>query len=183
MNADREPYITLTNPLPGIVGLAAFKAETGAMIAAFAHHVLRGPSSLTPGEREVIAAYVSSGNETYFCAHTHAAVARHLIGPQVGQVVTSVEDAPVSDKVRALMRIADKVRRSGLEVTPDDVEAARQAGASDEDVHDAVLVAAAFCMFNRYVDGLAAVTPRDDALYDQIGQQLARNGYRPGPAG
>jgi uncharacterized peroxidase-related enzyme len=170
----RGPFITLPNEMPGIVSLMAFKPETGEKLGAFVQQILRGPSSLTPGEREVIAGYVSSKNETYFCAHAHAAAARHL-GEDVGQVVDSVD--AFGDKMRALLAIAEKVRRSGLEVTAADVDAARDAGASDEDIHDTVLVAAAFCLFNRYVDGLGAITPRDDAVYDGIGAMLAAGGY------
>jgi uncharacterized peroxidase-related enzyme len=179
-DAMRGPFITLPNEMPGIVSLMAFKPETGAKLGAFVQQLLRGPSSLTPGEREVIAALVSSKNGTYFCAHTHAATARHLIEggtESVGQTIDSVEAAPVSDKMRALLRIAEKVQDSGLAVTQADVDAAREAGAADEDIHDTVLVASAFCLFNRYVDGLGAITPRDDAIYDGIGQMLASQGY------
>jgi uncharacterized peroxidase-related enzyme len=176
----RGPFIALPNEMPGIVSLIAFKPETGEKLRAFIHQIMRGHSSLTPGEREVIAALVSSRNETYFCAHTHAAAARHLIegGTEtVGQVIDSVDAVPVSDKMRALLAIVEKVTRSGLDVTEDDISAARAAEATDEDIHDAVLVAAAFCLFNRYVDGLGAITPRDDQIYDNIGQMLAAGGY------
>jgi uncharacterized peroxidase-related enzyme len=176
----RGPFIDLPNPMPGIVGLMNFKPDTGAKLTAFVQQILRGPSSLTPGEREVIAALVSSRNNTYFCAHTHAAVARHLIeggSGSIGQTVDSIDAAPVSDKMRALLGIAEKVTRSGLDVTQADIDGARTVGATDEDIHDTVLVASAFCLFNRYVDGLAAITPRDDAIYDGIGQMLAAQGY------
>jgi uncharacterized peroxidase-related enzyme len=178
----REPFIALPHQMPGIVSLMDFKPDTGAKLAAFVQQLLRGPSTLSAAEREVIAALVSSRNETYFCANTHAAVARQLLGidASAGRTFDSADDAPVSDKMRALLRIAEKVTRSGLDVTQQDVDAARDAGANDEDIHDCVLVAAAFCMFNRYVDGLAAITPRDDAVYDAIGGMLAANGYARG---
>lgn len=85
--------------------------------------------------------------------------------------------APLTDRMRALLAIAGKVQQSGKDVTPSDVDVARAAGAGDEDIHDTVLVAAAFCMFNRYVDGLATSTPTDPAVYEMIGQHLAENGY------
>jgi uncharacterized peroxidase-related enzyme len=178
----RGPFIELTSPMPGIVALQDFKPETGEKLNAFVHQILRGPSSLTPGEREVIAGYVSTLNETHFCAHCHSAAARHLLGenmPPVGQTVDSIDAVPVSDKMRALLRIAEKVQQSGLAVTEADIAAARDAGANDEDIHDTVLIAAAFCFFNRYVDGLAAPTPQGAEIYDAIGALLAAQGYDP----
>ncbi|MGK8523732.1 carboxymuconolactone decarboxylase family protein [Nocardia asteroides] len=177
---DRAPFIDVPGDLPGIRGLFAFKPATGTALSEFAQVLLRGSSPLTPGERETIAAYVSSRNETYFCTQSHAATAAALVEggrDLVYAVIADVDSATIDPKLRALLRIADKVRRSGLEVTPQDVENARAAGAGDEDVHDAVLIAAAFCMFNRYVDGLATVAPREPATYEQIGGMLATAGY------
>ncbi|WP_069163457.1 carboxymuconolactone decarboxylase family protein [Nocardia altamirensis] len=178
----REPFIDVPPDVPGIRGLFAFKPETGAALSGFAQQLLRGPSPLTPGERETIATFVSSRNNTYFCTQSHAATAALLVDggrATIDAVIDDVETAAVDPKLRALLRIADKVRESGLDVTGEDVAAARAAGAKDEDIHDAVLVAAAFCMFNRYVDGLAAITPRDPAAYEQMGQRLAGSGYLP----
>jgi len=87
------------------------------------------------------------------------------------------ESAPVSSKLKALLNIAGKVQQGGKNVTNDDVTRARAAGATDTEIHDAVLIAAAFCMFNRYVDGLATLTPTDHAAYDQMGQRMAKQGY------
>ena len=85
--------------------------------------------------------------------------------------------ANISDKLRALLAIADKVRRDGRLVTDDDVQIAREAGADDKAIHDTVLIAAMFSMFNRYVDGLATWTPHDSAVFEAIGQRLATQGY------
>jgi uncharacterized peroxidase-related enzyme len=180
------PHIGVPEELPGILGLLAFKPETAATINAFTQQLLRGPSSLTPGEREIIAAAVSRRNECRFCSMSHTAAAHEVTGDRelVDAVLTDPASAPVGDKMRALLAVAAKVQGSGLDVTDDDIAAARAAGASDEDLHDTVLVAAAFCMFNRYVDGLAANTPTDPAMYEMIGRELADNGYRsPGPPG
>ncbi|MEV6321277.1 carboxymuconolactone decarboxylase family protein [Nocardia sp. NPDC051787] len=177
---DREPFIDVPGDLPGIRGLFAFKPETGAALSEFAQTLLRGSSPLSPGERETIAAYVSSRNKTYFCTQSHAATAAVLVEggrDAIDAVIDDVESAAIDPKLRALLRIADKVRQSGLDVTHEDVENARAAGAKDEDIHDAVLVAAAFCMFNRYVDGLATIAPRERSTYEQIGQLLATAGY------
>jgi uncharacterized peroxidase-related enzyme len=162
------------------LGLLAFKPDTAATISTFTQQLLRGPSSLTPGEREIIAAVVSRRNECQFCAKAHTAAAEQVTGDPdlVDAVLGDPASAPVGEKMRALLAVAAKVQSSGLDVTADDIDAARAAGASDEDLHDAVLVAAAFCMFNRYVDGLAANTPTDPAVYDFIGRNLAENGYQ-----
>ena len=175
------PYISVPEELPGILGLLAFKPETAATMSAFTQQLLRGPSSLTPGEREIIAAVVSRRNECRFCAMSHTAAAEQVTGvPElVNAVIRDPASAPVSEKMRTLLAVASKVQSSGLDVTADDIAAARAAGASDEDLHDTVLVAAAFCMFNRYVDGLAANTPTDSVTYEMIGRELADNGYRP----
>jgi uncharacterized peroxidase-related enzyme len=174
------PHISVPEELPGIVGLLAFKPATAATVAAFTQQLLRGPSSLTPGEREIIAALVSRRNECQFCAMSHTAAAQQITGDPdlVDAVIRDPASAPVGEKMRALLTVAAKVQGSGLDVTAADIAAARAAGASDEDLHDAVLVAAAFSMFNRYVDGLAANTPTDSATYEIIGRDLADNGYR-----
>ena len=174
------PHIDVPEELPGILGLLAFKPETAATVSAFTQQLLRGPSSLTPGEREIIAAVVSRRNDCRFCASSHTAAAHQVTGDRalVDAAIDDPASAPIGDKMRALLAIAAKVQRSGLDVTAEDMAAARSAGASDEDLHDTVLVAAAFCMFNRYVDGLAANTPTDPAVYEMIGRELADNGYR-----
>jgi len=75
------------------------------------------------------------------------------------------------------LQIAGKVQQSGKTVTPDDIDNARDHGATDKDIHDTVLIAAAFCMFNRYVDGLASNTPIDLSTYPLRAKQVAENGY------
>jgi uncharacterized peroxidase-related enzyme len=144
-----------------------------------AHILLHEPNSLTPGERELIATYVSSQNDCYFCQTSHgAAAASHLGGEDVvRRVKTDFESAPVSPKLKTLLAIAGKVQRDGKLVTHEDVERARREGASDLEIHDTVLIAAAFCMYNRYVDGLDSWQPRDPGMYAQMGQHLAEHGY------
>ena len=142
--------------------------------------LLRGPSSLTSGEREMIATLVSDRNDCHFCQASHRAAAAHHLGGDyaiVDAVKRDFQTAPVSAKLKTLMAIAAKVQESGKQVTASDIERARSAGATDIEIHDAVLIAAAFSMFNRYVDGLATFTPRDDAAYDEMGQRMALEGY------
>jgi uncharacterized peroxidase-related enzyme len=174
------PHIALPPELPGITSAFAFRPETAKPMRELAETLLRGPNTLTSAERETIAAYVSSRNDCHFCQASHsAAAAHHMDGcyDVVDAVKRDPASAPVTPKLRALLGIAAKVQQSGKQVTAGDIEAARGAGATDVEIHDAVLIAAAFCMFNRYVDGLATLTPTDPALYDQMGQRMAREGY------
>lgn len=172
-------YIDTKNDEPGIRELLTFRPETAAPLLGLAQQLLRGPSSLTSTERELIAAVTSHENNCFFCHNSHAAAANALAndGDYVKKVLDDPEAAGVSKKVQALLVIARHVARSGRSVTPALIESARAAGASDQEIHDGVLVAAAFCMFNRYVDGLGARTPQDPAAYVQMGQMLATAGY------
>jgi uncharacterized peroxidase-related enzyme len=172
-------HIAIPEGLPGISGGFVFRPETAKPMRELAHVLLHEPNSLTPGERELIATYVSSQNDCYFCQTSHgAAAACHLGGDDVvKQVKTDFESAPVSPKLKALLAIAGKVRQDGKLVTAEDVERARREGASDIEIHDTVLIAAAFCMYNRYVDGLDTCQPRDAGMYAQMGQHLAEHGY------
>jgi uncharacterized peroxidase-related enzyme len=174
-------HISLPSGIPGIVGPMMLYPETERPLNALAEVLLRGESSLSSADRELIAAYVSARNECVFCSRAHAAVSRHLYGTDrralVDQVLADPDSAPIDEKLRALLAIAGKVQKGGLEVRPEDIERARGAGADDKAIHDTVLIAAAFCMFNRYVDGLATWTPEEPAIYDRIGEDLATRGY------
>lgn len=174
------PHIDLPKELPGISAGLAYRPETAKPLRELAHVLLHEPNSLTPGERELIATYVSSQNDCYFCQTSHGAAAASHLGEAntVKQVKTDFTQAPISEKLKRLLAIAGKVQQGGKHVTAEDVEAARQQGATDLEIHDTVLIAAAFCMYNRYVDGLATWQPRDEAMYAQMGQQLASHGYR-----
>jgi uncharacterized peroxidase-related enzyme len=174
------PHIKLPDGAPGILGPMIAYPETQKHLSALAEALLRGPSSLTSAERELIATYVSSGNECQFCTQSHAAAARVHYGEErrvVDQVLANPHAAPVPGKLKALLVIADKVRRDGRLVTASDVERARAEGADDKAIHDTVLIAAAFCMFNRYVDGLETWSPSDPAAYEESGLRLANQGY------
>ena len=174
------PHIPLQEDLPGIRGLVAFRPDTGRALYELAEALLRSESTLPSADRELIAAYVSSRNECRFCTASHAAASRHLHAERaalVDAVIRDLESAPVDAKLRALLVIAGKVQRSGRLVTAEDVEAARTAGASDREIHDTVLIAAAFSMFNRYVDGLATWAPEDPQAYAEMGKRMAEQGY------
>jgi uncharacterized peroxidase-related enzyme len=169
------PHIDLP-PLPGIAGLLAGHPETAGPLNSLAEALLRGPSPLTAAQRETIAAYVSRRNGCSFCAETHGAVARQLTRDD-GAGPAGDELAETDPRMGALLAIAEKVRVDGRSVTTDDVAQARAAGADDRAIHDTVLIAAAFSMFNRYVDGLSTLTPDDPAMYERRARVLAENGY------
>jgi uncharacterized peroxidase-related enzyme len=173
-------HIAVPEGVPGIRSLVMFRPETGQHLYALAQVLLRGESPLAQAERELIASYVSSQNECKFCMNSHAAASRYLFKdrkPVVDLVLDNYHTAPISDKLKALLKIAGKVQQSGKAVTTEDVTEARKHGANDRDIHDTVLIAATFCMFNRYVDGLASLTPTDPAEYEPMGKRLGENGY------
>ncbi len=173
-------HITLHAGLPGILGPMAFRPETAKPLNELAEVLLRGSSTLSRADRELIATYVSSLNDCTFCKRSHGAVASYHLGG-AAELVESVERdpaaAPVSDKLKALLAIAGHVQQGGGRVSEDDIRRARKCGASDTELHDVVLIAAAFCMYNRYVDGLATWTPTENEVYREAGARLAQEGY------
>jgi len=174
------PHISLPEGYPGISSGFVFRPETAKPMRELAHVLLHGPSTLSPGERELIATYVSSRNDCYFCQSSHAAAAAAHMGKDWGlveQVTQDYAQADVSEKLKALLTIAGKVQQGGKHVSAEDVARARELGASDVEIHDTVLIAATFCMFNRYVDGLATWQPEDPAMYASMGEHLATHGY------
>jgi uncharacterized peroxidase-related enzyme len=174
------PHIALPEGLPGISAGFAFRPETAKPMRELAHILLHEPNSLTPGERELIATYVSSQNDCYFCRTSHGAAAAAHFGDDeiVKRVKADFQHADISDKLKALLVIAGKVQKGGKNVTPEDVQNARDQGATDLEIHDTVLTAAAFCMYNRYVDGLGTWQPQDESMYAAMGKHLATEGYR-----
>jgi len=157
-----------------------FRPETAKPMNELVDVLLRGPSTLSPGERELIATYVSAENDCRYCQTIHGAIAAHHLGGDeeiVRRVKQDFEQAEVSEKLKALLHIAGKVQIGGKNVTPEDIERARRQGATDLEIHDTVLIAAMFCMCNRYVDGLATWAPDDPEFYRQRAALVATNGY------
>lgn len=179
------PYITLEAHLPGITGLLEYRKDTAAPIRELTQILLRGPSALTEAERELIATVVSYKNECTFCCTAHTAAADILLGEQdtAAKVKEDIATAPVSEKMKTLLTIATLVQQAGKSVTAIAVQNAKDAGATDIEIHDTVLIAALFCMYNRYVDGLATVTPTDAVFYKGLGERLKTNGYNRLPQG
>ena len=172
-------HIQLSPGLPGIRGLLAFRPETARPIGELADLLLHAPNTLSPGDRELIAAYVSKLNDCAYCHASHAAIAACHLQDEllVASVMLDPEAAPISTKLKALLAVAGRVQQGGRQVRPEDITRARQEGATDMEIHDTVLIAAAFCMFNRYVDGLDTLTPTDPDGYRQRARFAADHGY------
>lgn len=173
-------YINIPEGLPGIRGPMAFRPETAKPLNELAEILLRSESTLTRGERELIATYVSYLNDCFFCQNAHGGIAQHYLQCDVSfiqRVKNNFEEADISEKLKALLKIAENVQKGGKHVTIEQIEKAKSLGATDLEIHDTVLIAAAFCMFNRYVDGLGTSAPTDINFYVNRGKQRAEEGY------
>ena len=173
-------HINLPEGLPGIRGPMVFRPETAKPLNQLAEVLLRSDNTLSRGERELIATYVSSLNDCFFCQNAHGGIAQHYLKCDmsfIDQVKTDYHTTAISDKLKSLLSIAASVQKGGKNVTAGQIDKARSFGATDLEIHDTVLIAAAFCMFNRYVDGLGSWAPQDREIYVKRGKQRAEEGY------
>ncbi len=184
------PHIELESHLPGITGLLEYRKDTAAPIRDLTQLLLRGPSTLTEAERELIATIVSHGNQCRFCTTAHTAAVDALLGEELlgenttaSMVKKDIATAPVSDKMKALLNIAALTGKNGKLVTTGDVEKAKAAGATDIEIHDTVLIAALFSLYNRYVDGMATAMPEDVSYFGVLADRLVNHGYTRLPQG
>ncbi|HEY6901944.1 MAG TPA: carboxymuconolactone decarboxylase family protein [Puia sp.] len=175
------PHISLTEGLPGIRGPMAFSPATARPLNELAEVLLRDDNNtLTRGERELIGAYVSSLNDCFYCQNVHGALAGHYLNldmQAIDAIKQRYESTPISEKLKALLSIAGSVQKGGKHVTVDQIERARAEGATDKEIHDTVLISAAFCLYNRYVDGLATWAPQDRQVYIERAPRRAAEGY------
>ncbi|MDR3713706.1 MAG: carboxymuconolactone decarboxylase family protein [Puia sp.] len=174
-------HIDLKNELPGIRGPMAFSPSTAKPLNALAEVLLRDDdNTLTRGERELIGTYVSSLNDCFFCQNIHGALAGHYLQADMAYIDAVKKDyvsTTISDKLKALLAIAAAVQKGGKSVSEEAISQARSFGATDKEIHDTVLIAAAFCMYNRYVDGLATWAPSDRQFYIDRAPRRAEEGY------
>src|SRR5665213_665211 len=177
------PHIHLPEGYPGIRSLFMYSPSTAHPLNLLVQTLLHDPetSTLTPGERELIAAYTSGLNRCKYCSSTHGAIAKHQLGGNAAVVNDILHDdisnAEISDKLKALLQVAAKVQKDGKSVLKEDIENAKAHHATDKEIHDTVLIAAAFCMFNRYVDGLGTWAPEDRQVYVDRAPIRAAEGY------
>lgn len=173
-------HIELPEGLPGIRGPMALRPEMAKPLNEFAEVLLRADNSLTRGERELIATHVSYLNDCFFCQNAHGGLAQHYLQcdlEQMDKMKMDPSSAPISEKLKALLAIAGSVQKGGKHVTKEQVEKAKSLGATDIEIHDTVLIAAAFCMFNRYVDGLGTWAPEDRMFYVNRAKARAEEGF------
>jgi uncharacterized peroxidase-related enzyme len=197
LRADQEPIVGGLPDVPGIGVAMRLTPGLGLHLRGLADELLVNPfpgASLTRAERELIAMSVSAGNDCYFCMDSHGAFATVLLrdggeaSPEalVEQLKSGAHDA-LDERMRALLAIAEIVRRDPLLLTAEDVQRAIDAGACDADVQLAVLIASAFSMYNRMVDGLRARTPGSIDAFLARATEIARQGYSapsaPSPSG
>lgn len=174
-------HIELHNELPGIRGLMMYRPETARPMNELAEILLRNDdNSLSRGERELIGTYVSYLNDCFFCQNVHGALAGHYLQCDIDKmdaIKQNADGSDLTDKMKALLRVAAKVQQGGKQVRQEDIDHARKTGATDREIHDTVLIAAAFCMFNRYVDGLNTWAPQDRNVYLERAPRRAAEGY------
>lgn len=179
------PHIPIEEHLPGITGLLEYRKDSAQPIRELTQFLLRGPSTLTEAERELIATIVSYNNQCKFCTTAHTAAADKLLGEcdTTAAIKADISTAPVSEKMKALLTIAKQVQQSGKAVTAESIAKAKNAGATDIEIHDTVLIAALFCLYNRYVDGLSTRLPESNDYYNTLAERLVTNGYNRLPQG
>ncbi|MEY4902636.1 MAG: hypothetical protein RLZZ292_451 [Bacteroidota bacterium] len=172
-------HITLENHLPGVTGLLEFRKDTAEPLRELTQILLRGASTLSEAEREMIATMVSYRNECVFCCTSHTAAADAYLGENdtLDAIKNNLQTAPLSDKMKALLTIAGQVQENGKNVTTEAIEKAKSLGASDMELHDTVMIAALFSFYNRYVDGLGTFAPSNPTYYKEMGERLRDNGY------
>lgn len=174
-------FINLENDLPGIRGPMQYSPETGKALNELAEILLHDDNNtLSRGEREMIGAYVSSLNDCFYCQNVHGALAQYYFNADE-QFIESIKkdfmSAAIPPKLKALLSIAESVQKGGKNVTSKQIEDAKNLGVTDKEIHDTVLIAAAFCMFNRYVDGLNTWAPPDYQTYLDRAPMRAKDGY------
>ncbi len=174
-------HIDLGNDLPGIRGLMVYRPETAKPLNELVELLLRDDNNtLSRGERELIATYVSSLNDCFFCQNVHGSFAGYYLQCDIHQIDSIKKDfisTDISEKMKALLSIAGAVQIGGKQVSVEQIEEARNRGATDREIHDTVLIAAAFCMYNRYVDGLGTWAPQDRQFYIDRAPMRAAEGY------
>jgi uncharacterized peroxidase-related enzyme len=185
--AQEEPIVGGLPDAPGITAAIRLTPGLGIHLRGLADELLVHDfpgATLSRAEREMIAAATSAANDCFFCMDSHAAHATALLERGGATEFVPVLDEiklgsfeRLDDKMRALIEIAGKVRREARDLTAADVAVAQAAGATDADVQLAVLIAAAFSMYNKMVEGFRAKTPPNVEVYRGRAAEIADHGY------
>ncbi len=170
--------IQLNNDFEGIKSLLVYKKSTGRVLTDLAESLLVGPSPLDRVERETIAAYVSYLNNCDYCFKAHCAIVQDFSSNEmdIPTMFASPDTSSASEKVKVLLKIAKEIQEGSTGLPEELVDRARRVGLCDESIHDTVLIASAFCMYNRYVDGLKVKLPQKER-YNVLAKHL-KNGYK-----
>ena len=174
---------------PDIASMAAlnnYRPDVYAILGPLGEYLLHTPTlGLSCADREIIAAFVSSLNGCAYCEAIHSAIATVHLGSNMRELIENIKhdytSSHISPQLKALLAIAEQVQKGGKNVTAEAVAKAKACGANDDDVHDTVLLAAAFCMFNRYVDGLGTCMPEDQDEVEKMAPAIAEMGYSMAP--
>jgi len=149
---------------PDIVRMFLYRKDFfGEFFQSRFHETLRGDSDWSFGDRELMAAFVSSRNQCRYCTDVHRATAARFVGDAAAEAVLATpETAPISDKLRATLTFLGKLTKSPRDITPADIEPMRRAGVSDDGILNAIEVCATFCTINRLADtfGFRPQTPQ-----------------------
>jgi uncharacterized peroxidase-related enzyme len=185
--SQEAPIVGGLPDVPGILAAMHLAPALATHLRGFADALLVEDypgSTISRAERELIATAVSAGNDCFYCMDSHGAFASELLSRDDAAGVAALVDgiklgtsAGVSPKLAALLEIARGVQRNPRAVMRSEVEGALAAGATGADTQLAVLIAAAFCMYNRMIDGLRAPTPPSAEAYRHRASQIADHGY------
>jgi uncharacterized peroxidase-related enzyme len=192
IRSQEQPIVGGLPEVPGILVAMQLTPGLGVHMRGLADELLVHDypgATITRAEREMLATAVSAGNDCFFCMDSHAEHATALLErtgdtglvPLLDEIKLG-SSVGLDPKMRALLAISRTVGRAPLELTADDVAAARSAGATDGDVQLAVLIAAGFSMYNRMVDGFRAATPPVTEVYRERAGAIAEHGYSAPPA-
>jgi uncharacterized peroxidase-related enzyme len=190
--AEQDPIVGSLPDIPGIGVAMRLTPALGVHLRGLADAVLVNDfpgATIRREERELLATAVSAANDCFYCMDSHGAFATALLeqrgaldrAPLVDVVKTGSSEG-FDVKMQALLHVARTVRRDPLELTDADVAVALEAGATDADVQLAVLIASAFSMYNRLVDGFRARTPPTPEAYRERASEIAEHGYSAPPA-
>jgi uncharacterized peroxidase-related enzyme len=189
--AEEQPIVGGLPDVPGIGAAMRLTPELGLHLRGLADAVLVHDypgATITRAEREMLATALSASNDCFYCMDSHAEHASAVLERDGGtERAALLEDLKLGAlhgldrKMQALVQIARTVGRRSRDLSAEDVEAARAAGATDADVQLAVLIASAFSMYNRLVDGFRARTPTNPEAYRERAAEIAEHGYSPPP--
>jgi len=163
--------------IPEILHLFRFKRRSTDHLVRFTEEVMRGPSPLSPGLRELIGAFFSRRNQCSFCSDAHAAAATRLLERDlVEEVLLDLENSRLDEPHKALFRYIGKLAENPARVTPSDIDKLKEVGWSEEAIYDALTVASVFRFYNTWNNG-AGVQNMTAADYVHSGKVLTTMGY------